>query len=846
MPACPACDQVPLTLARLLPIEGVMRSALARLRALRAEGKQAVPADGAAWAEPGAPLRIGWWLAAWSLLVVGLAGSVTAGLAWSSYEQTQANIQFAGRVSTVAAAISESVQRGLDLQHSFGQLVATTNVPDNARLAKWLRSLDIPKTYPGTVGMTLVVPVAASRLKAYEEAVTADPVPGYGKGPYPVYPPGRRSTYCLSRFGVVFSATTEPPGIDLCSPRIFGLPNPMAGDLARAKATGQPQYVGLSSIFSALPGRVPAALTRIYDGKYLAFLPVYADGFDPSVPAARDASLVGWVATDFNGSKMVSAAIPSARRLAIKLSSRGSVLVSQGPKPRRGWLSTTLSLAAGTGVTAMVAAPAPSGPLLQGVALGLLIALVTLLVSWFTFHLGRSRERAVRLVDERTGELRHQALHDTLTGLPNRALLFDRAEQMLARARRRPLAVGALFVDLDNFKHVNDSLGHNVGDALLKAVAARLQDTVREGDTVGRLGGDEFLVLTEDENVDAGPELVAERLVEVLGEPFELSTPKQLSLQVRASVGVAVGVRASAEELIRDADVALYQAKDAGKGRSVTFRPEMQTAIQDRLALEMDLRSALDNDQFFLLYQPIFNLSEMTAKGVEALLRWRHPSRGNVLPGDFIPIAEQSGLIVPIGEYVLKEACAQAARWRHDGYRVGMSVNVSMAQFESAGFVDLVCSILERNELEAEVLTLEITESMLMRDTATTIQVLAELEQLGVRIAIDDFGTGYSSLASLHQFPISSLKIDRSFIAKAGENAQSGILVRSLVQLGKALGVEIVAEGIEEKSQLTRLQQERCNSGQGFLFARPLPPEELVPHFFQPSLTPSAAGIEPS
>ena len=783
-----------------------------------------------------------WWLAAWSLLVVGIAGSATAGWAWSGYERSQANDQFAGRASTITSAISQSFQRGLDLQRSFGQLVVTTKSPTNTGLDSWLRSLDIPNTYPGSVGITLVEPVPATMLKAYEEAVTTDPVPGYGKGPYAVYPPGQRSTYCLSRFGMIFAATGQPAGIDLCSPQLLGVPNQLVPVLDRAKTSGQPQYVGLSSVFSALLRTVPASIARIYDNQYLAFLPVYTAGSHPRSVGARKASLVGWVTTDFNGPKVISSAVPSVQGLAIRLASRGSVLVSQGPRPELGWLHTTISLAAGTGVTASIAAPASSGPLVQGVALGLIAGVMTLLLSWFIFHLGRSREHAMRLVDDRTRELRHQALHDTLTGLPNRALLFDRAEQMLARARRRPLAVGALFVDLDNFKDVNDSLGHNAGDELLKAVAARLQATVRDSDTVGRLGGDEFLVLTEDDGVDAGPELVAERLVTVLGQPFELATPEPRTLQVRASVGVAAGARASAEELIRDADVALYQAKEAGKGRYVTFRPEMQTAIQDRLSLEMDLRTALDDDQLFLVYQPIFDLSETTTKGVEALLRWRHPSRGIVPPGVFIPIAEQSGLIVPIGQYVLEQACAQAACWQQDGYRVGMSVNASVAQLESAGFVELVRNVLDRNQLEPGALTLEVTESMLMRDPAATVQVLADLKQTGVRIAIDDFGTGYSSLASLHQFPIDSLKIDRSFIAKASESAQSGVLVHTLVQLGKALGVEIVAEGIEEQAQLSRLQQERCDSGQGFLFARPLPPEELVPYFFERSPSPTKQG----
>jgi len=418
--------------------------------------------------------------------------------------------------------------------------------------------------------------------------------------------------------------------------------------------------------------------------------------------------------------------------------------------------------------------------------------------------------------------LAHQALHDALTGLPNRALIVDRAEQMFARARRERLQVGALFLDLDNFKAINDGLGHPAGDHLLKAVAARVSSVLRASDTVGRFGGDEFVVLVEADSLDAGPELVADRLIEILREPFALAELAGGPLTITASIGVALGARASAEEMLRDADVALYEAKAAGKNCSRVFRSEMQHAVSDRLELEMDLRNALENQQLFVVYQPIFDLQNEEIAAVEALLRWQHPTRGVVSPDTFIPIAEDTGLIVPLGRWVLAEACEQAQRWHQLGRPLGMSVNVSARQIARDDLVDHVREALAVSGLEPGFLTLEITETTLMRDADATIRRLRTLKELGVRIAIDDFGTGYSSLAYLRQFPVDALKIDRSFIAGIASSNESAALIHTLIQLGKTLDLETLAEGIEEPAQLQRLQREHCDTGQGFLFARPL------------------------
>jgi diguanylate cyclase (GGDEF)-like protein/PAS domain S-box-containing protein len=423
--------------------------------------------------------------------------------------------------------------------------------------------------------------------------------------------------------------------------------------------------------------------------------------------------------------------------------------------------------------------------------------------------------------------LAHQAVHDPLTGLANRALLLDRAEQMLVRGRRTQEPVAALFVDLDNFKEVNDTLGHEAGDHLLRAVAARFAATVRASDTVGRLGGDEFVVLAEGLSLAAGAELLAERFQEVLREPFLLDGLEG-TLSITASIGIAQGDRAAAEDLLRDADIALYRAKATGKDRAALFAPEMQSAVLDRLALKRDLQSALADDQFRLLYQPLFDLATMHVYGVEALLRWHHPTRGVVAPNDFIPMLEETGLITAVGRWVLAEACRQAAAWHRLGHRLTMSVNVSMRQLDTPGLLTDVRDALTDSGLDPATLLLEITETALVRDADATMARLVELKGLGVAIAIDDFGTGYSSLGYLRQFPVDALKIDRSFIDAMAESPESTVLIHAMVALAHALGLGTVAEGIEEHSQLQALRDHGCQRGQGFLVSRPVEPAAIL------------------
>jgi diguanylate cyclase (GGDEF)-like protein len=414
------------------------------------------------------------------------------------------------------------------------------------------------------------------------------------------------------------------------------------------------------------------------------------------------------------------------------------------------------------------------------------------------------------------------ATHDALTGLPNRTLILDRVEQMLVRARRSQTPVAALFVDIDNFKSINDTFGHGVGDQLLRAVAARLEGVVRDIDALGRLGGDEFVVVAEGMSLAAGPELIAERLLAALKQPFKLKGAESQRLTVTASVGVAMGDRSTAEELLRDADIAMYRAKWEGKNGYVVFESGMQDAVQSRMELEMDLRDAFEKEEFFVVYQPTFDLRNMVPTGMEALLRWRHPRRGVVQPDDFVPLLEETGLIVDVGRWVLGEACRQGAEWRAAGRTIGIAVNVSARQLDRDELVTEISEVLNDTGLEPEALTIEITETTIMANAEETAGRLACIKELGVRVAIDDFGTGYSSLAYLQRFPVDALKIDRSFISKMRDDLEGETLIKTLVQLGKSLSIETLAEGIEQANELSLLRAESCDTGQGFLFARPL------------------------
>jgi diguanylate cyclase (GGDEF)-like protein len=736
-------------------------------------------------------------------VLLGALGSIVAANSVSNSEESHNAKDFSTSSSQIAATLRLTIQHEKDLVASTESLLLGNPNATEGQFKTWANDLRVLKQYPGLTGLEVINYVTTAQVGAYLERASkrVKDVPT-------VELLGLRPFYCFSPLAIAKRGKRDAPySVDFCD-------GPTTSFITGPRSSGESeimpyQYLGRETIEFGTP--------------------IYRGGVVPSTVAAREHKFVEIIALNLVPNVILRAALVGHQGFAIALSYHGpssTLVFHQGAIPRNaqtssidvedGWTVRTFAVTAPSGLLGDGSA---SIVLFGGVALSLLLGSVI-------FLLGTGRSRSMLLVGERTEQLQHQALHDILTGLPNRALIADRIEQLLERNRRHETHGAALYIDLDDFKNVNDSLGHGVGDNLLIAVAQQMKSALRGADTIGRMGGDEFVVLVDGGHDEAGPDHVAQRLLDVMRQPLFVEGATG-PLTVHVSVGVAVGDRSSAGELLRDADVALYQAKAMGKNQYVVFDDEMRDDIGRRIALEFDLRSALTERQFYLAYQPIYNLEDLAIVGVEALLRWRHPIQGIVQPNEFIPILEKTGAIREVGAWVLNEACSQMVKWHELGTALDVSVNVSARQLDDDLFVSQVRGALHTSGLEATSLIIEMTETALMQDIDSSVVRLEEIRALGVRIAIDDFGTGYSSLSHLRQIPVDSLKIDQSFTASLTTSDESKALVKTFIQLGKDLGLETVAEGVETMGQVELLRENRVGHVQGYLFSRPLDPESF-------------------
>jgi diguanylate cyclase (GGDEF)-like protein len=628
-------------------------------------------------------------------LIVGLGAAASCLLAaeWRSNQLTANRTSFGSTASDLSSSLGSKLEATFALTRTMRAIATMEPNAGDTRFREWYQELQRgAPAAPGVVAV-LIEPVRASAVATFRRQAEADPMfRRLLAGRFQIVPPGRRAVYCLTRAIVGSDTTTTslyPPLLDYCAPvlPVIGR-SPYAALIRTGTDTG-------SFFVSSLPG-VGGSLVAVGAAVYRRAAPI-------STVRARRAALIGFIGTSFNTVALIRSVLVGQPSLSVALYHRNAggplqLIARAGATVNGGAAvySTRNQLSDGWVAEVM----GTSAPLVSATAQGLVVLgfglIITLLILLLYIAQSRSRQRAWSLVGEKTEELEYRALHDPLTGLPNRTLVLDRAEQMLARARRRQVPAIALFMDIDNFKQINDRFGHRAGDEVLRRVGARLNSVLRDSDTVGRLGGDEFVMLVDPAGLDAAPELIAERILGLLRQPIILPEPASSSLLVTASIGIALGLPVSAEDLLQDADLALYSAKAVGKDGYVLFESAMQTAARDRMHLELDLAGALADDQLFLEYQPMLRLENEQVVGVEALLRWQHPTRGVIPPNVFIPIAEDNALIVPIGRWVLDQACAQAAAWRRKGHALSMSVNVSGRQLERTEFIGELRSALSR------------------------------------------------------------------------------------------------------------------------------------------------------
>jgi len=750
-----------------------------------------------------------WALIAALVVVLGSLGAIVGARAVENAQSRRVHRSFLTSSVDIAATLKLEIQGQQDLISSLHSFLIGDPEAAQTQFSAWAREVHVFSHYGAVTELGAIDYVTAAQLPAFAKRVGAEQAT-----PFAIVPPGKRPYYCLAPFGIARPGTLkQQPDTDLCT-TAFG---PL---VLSARRSGKSAIIPYT-----LDGVRTIALEE----------PIYRDGVVPTTAAARERTFMAMIALTFLPKVILANALIGHGDTAVALHFGGSRsnVVFYGGSTRGtgtatvtlhdGWTVDTVGLSYGSGLWG------------DNVALAILFAgiALSLVLGALIFQLSSERTRLKVLVDERTEALHFQATHDALTGLPNRALIVDRIDQLLVRNRRRGTRGAALYVDLDDFKKVNDSLGHAAGDRLLVMVADRMKGALREADTVGRMGGDEFVILIDGGDNEAAPDVVAQRVLDAMRAPFELSR-SLLPLFINLSIGIAVGDRPSGSEFLRDADVALYEAKSDGKNKYVFFNPEIETEIVERVTLERDLRSALSEHQFHLVYQPFYTLSDLTMVGVEALLRWDHPTRGLLESDEFVPILKRTGQIREVGAWVMKDACAQMATWHARGDHLDLSINVAGRQFDEEDLVDQLRAALRASGLNPGSLIIEVTERTLGENTDSIVAQLLRVRELGVRIAIDDFGTGYSSLSSLRQFPVDTIKIDKSFTRSLTTSAESRALVKTFIHLGRDLGLQTIAEGVESFEQMDLLRDSDVNLVQGYLFSRPLDAPTLEAQLLAP------------
>ena len=762
------------------------------------------------------------------VLIVGVVGSILGARAVANSDANSARSTFAQASANAAAAARLAISHQEDLRTGAATFLAANPQASPAEFREWAHWAKVLHSYPAVESLGVIALVRAPELSAFHDRLAGRPA---------VSPPA--------------TSTTTNPSSSSSSSSSSSYQCLSAGSTSRGHAVAQPSGIDYCKHDTALLGTRDTAQT-LYKNVSLpggagieALIPVYRGVSTPLTSRGRRAAFVGWLRQVISPQALLEQSRQGSLVQAMQLSHSGSsssAAVTVGAPGREaqsavadlhgGWTLRSY----GTPVSSNIF---DDGDALALLALGLLASIEAVALA-LSLRQG-PQPPAVQEAPAPAAPPLREDLYDALTELPNRGLTMDRAERMLARAGRNSgIMIGALFIDIDWFKDVNDKLGNEAGDQLLKIVAERLEGVVRTHDTVGRYGGDEFVVLVESAVRGMRLDSLARRIIEALHKPVELEGFGP-SFCLTASIGVAFGRYASPEDLLRDAHMALFAAKAAGKDRYTLFNANMRSIIEGRGVLEVDLNTALQDDQFSLLYQPVYELATRRVVGLEALLRWQHPTKGEVPPGDFVPLAEESGLIVPIGRWVLEEACTRAAAWNVAGHRIGVAVKVAPNQLARDGFVTDVQRALQMSGLEPSMLALEVAETTVMLDKEGTARRLAALKQLGVKIAVDDFGSGYAYRSDLQSLPIDFLKVDRGSLAASEDEDYRSWLLEAILVFGKDLSLTVIAKGVESQEQAVALQAMGCQLAQGFHLGQPVDPDG-VPGLFGAVETPVAAA----